>query len=405
MPDPLLFLSYTRSDEKLALKLASDLKNSGTNVWIDQMDIPPGSRWDTEVEKALKNAPGIIVILTPASVGSHNVMDEISYALDERKQVIPVLAESCQIPFRIRRLQYVDFTKSYDEGLRKLISKLNPGSAPFQSGSDSNKFLSFVKSRTFLYVLIGIIVILATIFITKGVVNKKSDIKNRITSEGDTARPITTDTSINPKDTQDKNTSGTDKETQPKTDSPKPDNTGELSFQNGMTAINAGNYEKAINDFTAAMEKNYKKPEALFLRGRCYQSLNKLNNACNDYRLSADLGHEAGHSAYTKYCDTLKTALEIANNITVASARVRDHRNNTNYCRFLLKGDNKYLNSIQQVRYDITINNVLRSLTSADRSTGFTVRYPNTTLCSGTIYISIISKKDPGTPVKVRKNI
>ena len=80
------FFSYAREDEKFVLKLAQELRATGVKLWLDQMDILPGQRWDEEVEKALKTCLGIIVVLSPESVASYNVMDEVSFVLGKGKQ-------------------------------------------------------------------------------------------------------------------------------------------------------------------------------------------------------------------------------------------------------------------------------------------------------------------------------
>jgi photosystem II stability/assembly factor-like uncharacterized protein len=115
------FISYSREDSEFALKLAEDLKAAGAAVWLDQLDIAPGERWARAVEEALNNCPRMLVILSPASVRSKNVEDEITYALDEGKSVIPVLYRECRIPFRLRALQHVDFRAAYDHGLKALL--------------------------------------------------------------------------------------------------------------------------------------------------------------------------------------------------------------------------------------------------------------------------------------------
>jgi hypothetical protein len=86
---PPAFFSYSREDSHFALRLAGDLKEAGARVWLDQLDIAPGQRWDRAVEDALANCGSMLVILSPASVDSTNVMDEVSFALEEKKTVIP----------------------------------------------------------------------------------------------------------------------------------------------------------------------------------------------------------------------------------------------------------------------------------------------------------------------------
>src|SRR5687767_9221331 len=109
-----MFFSYCRANANFALKLATDLKNAGINLWIDQLNIPPGVRWDAEIEKSLESSNSLLVILSESSVRSDNVLDEVSHALENNKQVFPVIIDNCKIPFRLKRLQYIDFTADYD---------------------------------------------------------------------------------------------------------------------------------------------------------------------------------------------------------------------------------------------------------------------------------------------------
>lgn len=119
-----IFFSYARENSKFVLKLAKDLRMTGANIWLDQLDIEVGDRWDQSIHEALKNCETLLVILTPESVNSQNVMDEVSYALEEGKQVMPILHSKCDIPFRVRRLQRVDFTGDYKAGFTQLVHAL-----------------------------------------------------------------------------------------------------------------------------------------------------------------------------------------------------------------------------------------------------------------------------------------
>ena len=129
------FFSYCREDSDFALKLAGDLKAAGASVWLDQLNIKLGQRWDQEVEDALTNCPRMVVILSPASVASTNVMDEVSFALEEQKTVIPVIYRDCTVPFRLRRVQRVDFREEYERGLQRLLDILAPGQNAGQNKS------------------------------------------------------------------------------------------------------------------------------------------------------------------------------------------------------------------------------------------------------------------------------
>jgi hypothetical protein len=120
-----VFFSYSRYDSAFALKLANDLRNAGATIWLDQLDIPPGKHWDSEIEEALNSSNCLLAILSPKSMLSNNAMDEISYALEENKKVIPILLTDTETPFRLRRLQRVDFTGDYDIAFRQLLGAID----------------------------------------------------------------------------------------------------------------------------------------------------------------------------------------------------------------------------------------------------------------------------------------
>jgi hypothetical protein len=121
---PKLFFSYAREDSEFVLKLARELRDAGVNLWLDQLDIRGGHRWDEAVQAALESCQGMVAVLSPSAVASQNFLDEVSYALEERKQVIPLLYRECGIPFRLRRVQYVNFTSSYEDGFADLLRAL-----------------------------------------------------------------------------------------------------------------------------------------------------------------------------------------------------------------------------------------------------------------------------------------
>jgi len=115
------FISYSRVNSDFAVNIAKDLRSAGFDIWLDQFDIPTGARWDDELEKALDDCSIFLIILSPESSKSQNVRDEIGYAIDAGKHILPVLIKNCKIPLRLRRFQFVDFTDdSYKESLDQI---------------------------------------------------------------------------------------------------------------------------------------------------------------------------------------------------------------------------------------------------------------------------------------------
>jgi hypothetical protein len=76
------------------------------------------------IQDALNNCQRLLVILSPSSVSSTNVEDEVAFALEEHKTVIPVFYRDCKVPFQLRPFQYVDFKTDYDRGLKTLLRTL-----------------------------------------------------------------------------------------------------------------------------------------------------------------------------------------------------------------------------------------------------------------------------------------
>lgn len=124
------FLSYSRSDERFALRLAKDLRAQGIAMWVDQLDIRPSEHWDRAIERAVRDCRGMVVILSPRSVESDNVADEISYAIDSGKSVLPVMIEKCVLPLRITRMHVIDATGNYDKALQQCEAALKDSAPP-----------------------------------------------------------------------------------------------------------------------------------------------------------------------------------------------------------------------------------------------------------------------------------
>ena len=131
------FLSYSRSDERVALRLAKDLRERGIAMWVDQLDIRPSEHWDRAIEQAVASCRGIVVILSPRSIASDNVMDEISYAIDSGKSVLPVMIEKCTLPLRLTRKQVIDAAGNYDRALQQCHDELARRSQPEATGHAS----------------------------------------------------------------------------------------------------------------------------------------------------------------------------------------------------------------------------------------------------------------------------
>lgn len=138
----LVFVSYAHEDAAFVNKLVADLRAEHVPVWVDK-DIPPGERWDRTVQAHLKKSSHLLLVLSPDSVDSDNVLDEISYAYSNQKTITPILHRPCDIPFRVARIQRIDFhTTPYAAALNRLLSAL-PRNTPQPTGSRASAYTRF----------------------------------------------------------------------------------------------------------------------------------------------------------------------------------------------------------------------------------------------------------------------
>ncbi len=118
------FLSYSRKDEDLARRLQSDLEREKIRTWRDEDDIPAGDSWDEQISRAIQACTHVLFLVTPNSVQSQNVADEISFAREEKKPILPLIFQQARLPLRVHRAQAIDFTGDYEAAFKKLLVQL-----------------------------------------------------------------------------------------------------------------------------------------------------------------------------------------------------------------------------------------------------------------------------------------
>ncbi|MFA5883087.1 MAG: TIR domain-containing protein [Acidimicrobiia bacterium] len=116
-----VFVSYARADVEFAKELARGLRRLDVAVWLDVYNIEAGRSWARQIGEALDRCRAMAVVVSPASIASENSDDEWNYYLDKKKPVVPVLLEPVDMPYRLNKLQYVDFSAlPFDAALTQL---------------------------------------------------------------------------------------------------------------------------------------------------------------------------------------------------------------------------------------------------------------------------------------------
>lgn len=87
--DPALFIAYSRHDGSLAGQLVAQLRSIGIGVLWDR-DIPPGANYRRTIARWIKRADLVVILFTEHSVRSEWVTKEFLFALDYRRNCLPI---------------------------------------------------------------------------------------------------------------------------------------------------------------------------------------------------------------------------------------------------------------------------------------------------------------------------
>jgi len=128
-----IFISYDNIDAESAKRLKADLVSKGLNPWDAKDIILPGQNWEDGIRRGIKNSSFFIPLFSSNSVNRtlSYMNKELKYALDivysipeNRRFVIPVRLDDCQIPVKLRDIQYVNLFPDWNTGLNQILKAI-----------------------------------------------------------------------------------------------------------------------------------------------------------------------------------------------------------------------------------------------------------------------------------------
>lgn len=119
-----IFMSYSRRELGFVDDLVKKLEGENYNVWLDYRALIPGSPWNVQIEKGLKDADTVLLVVSKAAVASEYVALEWRHFLETSKRVILLIFEAVDLPAELEKFEWVDFRGSYQAGLKELFSQL-----------------------------------------------------------------------------------------------------------------------------------------------------------------------------------------------------------------------------------------------------------------------------------------
>ena len=154
-----IFISYSKKDTRpLAIELRDALNAlQGVTAWMDESLVPMQS-WAMQIQDELDRCDYMVVLLSPdvnrrPSDGQARsfVLNEIDYAQQMGKPIIPVKAEDTKIPVQLAGIQYINFARDKQMGMKKFVgliaqlmqpddARLVTAEVPAVSASDTDEF-------------------------------------------------------------------------------------------------------------------------------------------------------------------------------------------------------------------------------------------------------------------------
>jgi adenylate cyclase len=127
-----IFISYSSKDREKADQLIELLSSAGLSVWIDRQGIDVATSWSGEIVDAIDQCKALVVLLSPASVASKNVVREVALAFEKNKKIFPLDLEPVtltrDLQYHLAGIQRASITNV--ESIIRTLSKLGTTAAP-----------------------------------------------------------------------------------------------------------------------------------------------------------------------------------------------------------------------------------------------------------------------------------
>lgn len=124
-----VFISYSHTDAQMMSRIRNELESKGISVWTDEGLTPGTESWKSTIEASIRDALGLIVILSPSANQSIWVERELEYASIQGKRIFPVLVQGEPveaIPIELINAQRIDIRNeaNFSPQMQKLVQAL-----------------------------------------------------------------------------------------------------------------------------------------------------------------------------------------------------------------------------------------------------------------------------------------
>lgn len=104
-----VFVSYSHADALLVSPVVRLLRVNKSLVFQDIDGIQPGKRWQGEIAKALAESHLVVVFWCNHASQSNEVSKEWQAAIEQKKDLLPLLLDTTPLPPELAEFQWIDF--------------------------------------------------------------------------------------------------------------------------------------------------------------------------------------------------------------------------------------------------------------------------------------------------------
>ena len=145
-----VFLAFSDKDKVIKEKIRKTLMRESFTVWTNKSDVKTGSAFHAVINQGIEEADNFVYLISLNSLQSEDCQQELKYALANNKRIIPVLLEETDlelIPLELKKLHFIDFTKSQDEEKYQLSFDKLLGDLKEESSYYEEHKILLVKAR------------------------------------------------------------------------------------------------------------------------------------------------------------------------------------------------------------------------------------------------------------------
>lgn len=113
---PEIFVSYSHRDSDLVGPIVALLRASEALVFRDADQLKPGTKWRQQLDTAISNSRILVVFWCSHSRSSEEVKKEYTAAIEQHKDVLPLLIDDTPLPAELAEYQYIDFRAAFPHG-------------------------------------------------------------------------------------------------------------------------------------------------------------------------------------------------------------------------------------------------------------------------------------------------